>query len=142
MKEIFVVHQYNPPPNFVKEGDTRTSGYRDRFGTDECWELDALEPTVIVALVRDELDSLIDPTACRRVAVRWRAICVVPEGQCPHPGRSYGRGGSIENAADNRAFAKHVKIIVVPLAGRARGGRAFKDQRSDHRPGRLNVILG
>jgi hypothetical protein len=30
-----------PPPNFVKETDTRTSGYRDRFGTDECWELDA-----------------------------------------------------------------------------------------------------
>jgi hypothetical protein len=38
------VRQYNPPPSFVKEGDTRTSGYRDRFGTDECWELTRSAP--------------------------------------------------------------------------------------------------
>jgi hypothetical protein len=54
------VQQYNLPPNFVKETDTRTSGYRDRFGTDECWELDALDPTVIVELIRAELDELIE----------------------------------------------------------------------------------
>jgi hypothetical protein len=38
--------RYSPPPSFVKEGDTRTTGYRERFGTEECWELDALSPTV------------------------------------------------------------------------------------------------
>jgi hypothetical protein len=54
------IQLYNPPPNFVKEGDTRTSGYRDRFGTDECWELDALSPTVIADLIRREVEALID----------------------------------------------------------------------------------
>jgi hypothetical protein len=60
------VRQYAPPPNFVKETDTRTSGYRDRFGTNECWELDALSPTVIADLIRNEIEGLID----RR---RWRS---------------------------------------------------------------------
>jgi hypothetical protein len=59
------VRQHNPPPNFVKEGDARTSGYRERFGTDECWELDALSPTVIAELIRNELERLID-------AAEWR----------------------------------------------------------------------
>ena len=54
------VQQYNPPPNFVKDGDTRTTGYRDRFGTDECWELDALSPRVIADLIRVEIKALID----------------------------------------------------------------------------------
>jgi hypothetical protein len=60
------VQQYAPPPNFVKETDTRTGGYRERFGTDECWELDALSPTVIADLIRGEVEGLID----RR---KWRA---------------------------------------------------------------------
>jgi hypothetical protein len=67
------VRQYNPPPNFAKDSDTRTSGYRDRFGTDECWELDALSPTVISELVRAEIEALID----RR---RWNAA-KTKEGQ-------------------------------------------------------------
>ena len=54
------VRQHNPPPSFVKDGDTRTSGYRERFGTDECWELDALSPTLIADLIRTEIEQLID----------------------------------------------------------------------------------
>jgi hypothetical protein len=54
------VEHYNPPPNFVKEADTRTSGYRERFDTDECWELDALSPAVIATLIRDEIEALIN----------------------------------------------------------------------------------
>jgi hypothetical protein len=60
------VRQYNPPPNFAKDSDTRTSGYRDCFGTDECWELDALSPTVISELIRAEIEGLIDQR-------RWNA---------------------------------------------------------------------
>jgi hypothetical protein len=60
------VRQYNPPPNFAKDSDTRTSGYRDHFGTDECWELDALSPTVISELIRAEIEGLIDQR-------RWNA---------------------------------------------------------------------
>src|SRR5262249_1429555 len=54
------VQQYSLPPNYVEETDTRTSGYRQQFGTDECWELDALPPDVIVGLIRDELEFVID----------------------------------------------------------------------------------
>jgi hypothetical protein len=54
------VRQHDPPPSFVKDGDTRTSGYREQFGTDECWELDALSPTLIADLIRTEIEQLID----------------------------------------------------------------------------------
>jgi hypothetical protein len=54
------VQQYNPPPNFAKEADTRFNGYVEAFGTQECWELDALSPTVIANLIRTEIDQLID----------------------------------------------------------------------------------
>jgi hypothetical protein len=60
------VRRYNPPPSFVKEGDTRTAGYCDRFGTDECWELDALSPTVISDLIRREIERLIDQRRWKR----------------------------------------------------------------------------
>jgi hypothetical protein len=64
------VRQYNLPPNFVKEDDTRTSGYRERFGTDECWELDALSPTVISDLIRTEIEGLTDERAWRKALAR------------------------------------------------------------------------
>ena len=60
------VREFNPPPSFVKERDTRTSGYRERFTTYECWELDALSPAVIADLIRTELDGMIDRDAWDR----------------------------------------------------------------------------
>lgn len=53
------INQYDPPPNPAKESDSRFAGYRDKYG-DESWELDALEPTVLAALVRDEVQELLD----------------------------------------------------------------------------------
>ena len=47
-----------------------SSGYRERLGTDECWELDALDPTVIAGLIRSEIDALIDPAAWRKALAR------------------------------------------------------------------------
>jgi len=64
------VRQHNPPPSFVKDGDTRTSGYRERFGTDECWELDALSPTLIADLIRTEIEQLIDWSKWRSAQAR------------------------------------------------------------------------
>ena len=60
------VRRYRPPPNFVKEGDSRTEDYRAQFGTDECWELDALSPTVIATLIRHEVEGLIEAKAWKR----------------------------------------------------------------------------
>lgn len=57
------VEQYSPPPNFVKDTDSRTKWYVDTFGTEDCWELDALSPKVVDALIRSHVDPLIDKAA-------------------------------------------------------------------------------
>lgn len=46
----------NPPPNPTKLTDTRSTGYIDQYG-EECWELDALDPTVIRELIQAEIDN-------------------------------------------------------------------------------------
>lgn len=45
----------NPPPSPVKVTDSRTTGYIDAFGTDECWELDAIDPPTMDALIQDAI---------------------------------------------------------------------------------------
>ena len=57
------IEEHNPPPNFVKETDSRTKWYIDNFGTEDCWELDALKPSVVDALIRAHVDPLIDKAA-------------------------------------------------------------------------------
>jgi len=44
------VETYNPPPNPAKSSDSRYADYAEKFG-DESWELDALDPQVIVNLI-------------------------------------------------------------------------------------------
>lgn len=63
------VEQYNPPPNPAKETDSRHSSYAAKHG-DESWELDALEPTVIDRLIRDNVGRLIDRKKWRRAEER------------------------------------------------------------------------
>lgn len=53
------VHKYNPPPNPAKETDSRFAAYRAEFG-DESWELDALNPDILVKLVDKEISKHID----------------------------------------------------------------------------------
>lgn len=53
------IRKYNPPPNPAKLTDSRCQAYIADFG-DKSWELDALEPSVISALVRDALNEIID----------------------------------------------------------------------------------
>jgi hypothetical protein len=43
----------------------------------------------------------------------------MPEGERPHPRRTYRRGVDLEDAADHTAVREHVEVIIVPLAGRA-----------------------
>lgn len=64
------VEQYQPPPNFAKTSDARFKAYVADYGT-ESWELDALNPTTLAALVRTGLTALIDQKKWRaRIAVR------------------------------------------------------------------------
>ena len=53
------VESYDPPPNSAKMTDSRFGGYITKFGS-KSWELDALEPKVIVGLVRKAVEDIID----------------------------------------------------------------------------------
>lgn len=50
--------KYKPPPNPTKTTDSRAAAYIKEFGH-ESWELDALEPAVIVELIRSTLESVL-----------------------------------------------------------------------------------
>jgi hypothetical protein len=54
------IEQYDPPPNPAKDTDSRFAGYVTQYG-EESWELDALEPKVLVDLIRGEVRPLIEP---------------------------------------------------------------------------------
>lgn len=51
---------FDLPPNPAKLSDARAAGYVDAFGT-ESWELDALDPDVIVDLIRCAIQGIKDP---------------------------------------------------------------------------------
>ncbi len=50
------VRKYHCPPNFAKSSDSRFKGYENNHGN-QSWELDALEPNVIVDLVRNNIQE-------------------------------------------------------------------------------------
>lgn len=53
------VDEYGPPPNPAKLSDSRANGYVDLYG-DESWELDALEPQVLVKLIQSNIKGARD----------------------------------------------------------------------------------
>lgn len=70
------VEMYAPPPNPVKNTDSRANGYRRMirahnievsgdpehpWDPDTCWEMDALDPSVVVGLVQAAIDDCRDP---------------------------------------------------------------------------------
>lgn len=67
------IEQYNPPPNFVKQTDSRTVWYVETFGTEDCWELDALDPPVIDTLIESHVQPLIDQAAWDATMEREKA---------------------------------------------------------------------
>lgn len=60
------IDTFNPPPNPTKLSDARATGYIAEYGH-ECWELDALEPKIITALIKDEVTALADLSLFARV---------------------------------------------------------------------------
>lgn len=66
MKQIEL---YGPPPNPAKTTDARSGGYIRKYGT-ESWELDALEPSVIVELIQKEVGKLTDKNLFQAVELR------------------------------------------------------------------------
>ena len=55
--------------------------------------------------------------AGRRVAVRRRAILVMPESERPHPRRSDRRCVHLQDAPDNGAVGEQAEVVFVSLAG-------------------------
>lgn len=53
------IEQYAPPPNPAKLTDSRGEAYVEEYGS-ESWELDALEPRILTALIQDTLEDFID----------------------------------------------------------------------------------
>ena len=53
------IEEYNPPPNPAKLSDTRAGDYIREHG-DNSWELDALEPAVMGALITDAIAGYMD----------------------------------------------------------------------------------
>jgi hypothetical protein len=53
------VRQYRPPPNPAKMSDSRAKAYVAKFGT-KSWEVDALPPDVLAALIRSAFLEVLD----------------------------------------------------------------------------------
>jgi hypothetical protein len=53
------IEEFNPPPNFAKVTDARYANYEAEYG-DQSWELDALNPSTLDALISSEVLSLRD----------------------------------------------------------------------------------
>ena len=53
------IEQFNPPPNFAKETDSRAKAYIEKYGP-VSWELDALEPDVLVSLIQSHIEKYLD----------------------------------------------------------------------------------
>jgi hypothetical protein len=53
------IEQYQPPPNPAKETDSRFAAYQEQYG-DESWELDALDPNTLLAVIQEAIDDVKD----------------------------------------------------------------------------------
>jgi hypothetical protein len=86
------IDKFNPPPNPAKLTDSRATAYIAEFG-DQSWELDALEPSVIVELIRSTVEEVRDADAwgeavdeednhrsmLSRVATNWDTVTTTLE---------------------------------------------------------------
>jgi hypothetical protein len=53
------IEQFKLPPNKIKDSDSRSKKYQQRFGS-ECWELDALPPSELIRIISESIRSFID----------------------------------------------------------------------------------
>ena len=66
------IEQYHPPPNPTKVTDSRAAGYIAKHGASS-WEVDALDPSQLAQLIRDEFVDLVDMRLLSRVRQREEA---------------------------------------------------------------------
>lgn len=68
------VEELNPPPSPAKVTDSRWRDYMLEFGNDS-WELDALEPSVINELIKNEVAKLRDDDLFNDAQARYEMDC-------------------------------------------------------------------
>jgi hypothetical protein len=67
------VDEYNPPPNPAKTTDSRAADYIAQYGHDS-WELDALEPSMMAALIERNIHAVRDDAAWHETMAREKEI--------------------------------------------------------------------
>src|SRR5262245_16659044 len=125
----FLTADARTPPEQEKGGAPRTlyaiTGGNDRKGSASATHRSArrflLTPPALGECSHRGLATL-------SIAVCRRPVLMMPEGQCPHPRRSYRGGVGLEDASNNSAIRRHVKIVGTPVPGRARGRGAFENE--------------
>jgi hypothetical protein len=55
------IEEYGPPPNPAKLTDSRSASYVQEYG-DDSWELDAMDPAVMVQLIETTIHEVRDDT--------------------------------------------------------------------------------
>jgi hypothetical protein len=65
------IEEYQPPPFWAKVTDSRARGYIAEYGEDS-WELDALDPPVLDAVIQGAVEPLVDGTAWDEAEARQR----------------------------------------------------------------------
>lgn len=65
------IEELNPPPNPAKATDARFEDYRRRYGN-ESWELDALDPTTLAAIITAEVEAIRDEDLWQEAVERER----------------------------------------------------------------------
>ncbi len=53
------IDEYDPPPNPAKVTDSRAKAYIEKYG-DSSWEVDSLDPSVLVKLINDQIEQYLD----------------------------------------------------------------------------------
>ena len=66
------VREFNPPPNPTKLTDSRSAAYVAKYGQ-ESWELDALDPALLMGLIENEIADLTDLGAIEEERVKMEA---------------------------------------------------------------------
>ena len=65
------VQEFDPPPNPVKFTDSRSINYANQYG-DESWELDALDPATLTALIEENVKRFRQQSKWRKSLARER----------------------------------------------------------------------
>lgn len=77
------IKKFNPPPNPTKISDARAEEYIKKYGH-ECWELDALEPSVISDLIKNEVNQLVQQDLFTAVEIKENEDKNILQMICDH----------------------------------------------------------